>query len=415
MAKKKIKVTKTLSEGAMSVEDIMASVRKKHGETSVMTFADGVLTNVPVVSFGSLAIDHAVGVGGAPLGRIIEIYGPESSGKTTICKSLIAEAQKEGGICAFIDSEHAFDPKYARSLGVNTDELIFAQPESGEDALNLAESLLLTNSIRVLIIDSVATLVPRAELEGEAGESHMGLQARLMSQALRKLTPLAKKANTVLVFTNQLRMKIGVMYGNPETTAGGNSLKYYASIRMDVRKIGTKDENGKAFKISDGADKVAYCNTIRVKVVKNKVAPPFTIAETDIYFGTGFDKYSEIFNMAVKLGIIEKSGGWYKYDGESLGQGQAAAIEKLRDDEEWADSLLEYIREYDNLEDEDENEELLELQAKLEDLSKQEISTTASLGKEGLSDKKRKRLEKKLKSVQEEIDQVESSIEELSE
>jgi len=412
MAKKKTKVTKNLSDKVMSVEEIMTSIRKKHGETSIMTFKDGTLENVNTISFGSLAIDDAVGVGGAPEGRIIEIYGPESSGKTTICLSLIAQAQKEGHACAFIDSEHAFDPKYARNLGIDIDNLLFSQPDCGEDAIDLLETLILTNSLKVVVVDSVATLVPRAELEGEMGESHMGLQARLMSQALRKVAAIAKKAKTVVLFTNQLRSKIGVVYGSPEVTAGGNALKFYASIRMDVRKIGTKDEKGKKFSMSDSEGESAHANTIRVKVVKNKVAPPFSIAETDIYFGKGFDKHSEIFVMARKLDLIERKGGWYSYEGETIGQGEPAVLEALRNDEEWSDSLLKYIQEYDQLEDED--EELKELNDKLEELSASEVSILNSLRKENILDKKAKRLEKKLSSVQKKIQKIENSIEVLS-
>lgn len=410
MAKKK-KVEKS----EMTVDEILDIIHTKHGEESAMCYKNGVNLNVETSSFGSLAIDAASGVGGIPKGRIIEIYGPESSGKTTICLTAIAEAQKEGsGKCAFIDTEHALDPHYASQLGVNMEKLIISQPDSGEEALEIAETLVKTGNIAMIIIDSVAALVPRAEIEGEMGASHVGLQARLMSQACRKISPLVKKNNSILIFTNQLRMKIGVMYGSPEVTSGGNALKFYASMRLDVRKTATKDSDGKAVTMGKkDDDKVKDCNTVRVKFVKNKVAPPFTIAETDIHFGSGFCFHSELFDLAVKANIIEKTGSWYKYDGESLGQGAPACIEALKADEDFSNSLYEFVKDYDPYVEEEENEELSALNEQLEELTGRQISLI-----EKMSNAKGKTLEKltvKNCKLEKKIDKVEKQIENFNE
>jgi recombination protein RecA len=286
-----------------------------------------------VVSTGSIGLDSALGVGGVPKGRVIEIYGPESSGKTTIATHIIAEAQKKGGICAIIDAEHAFDSSYAQKLGVDVDNLLISQPDYGEQALEIADRLILSGALDVVVVDSVAALVPKGELEGEMGDSKMGLQARLMSQALRKLTATISKTNTVCIFINQLREKIGVMFGNPETTTGGNALKFYASVRLDIRRIA---------QIKDGDEAVG--NRVKVKVVKNKVAPPFRNAEFDIIFGEGISKVGEIIDMGVELGIVQKSGSWFSYDSNKLGQGRDAVKRLLHDNPELASEIEIKIR-----------------------------------------------------------------------
>jgi recombination protein RecA len=290
----------------------LSQIERQFGKGSVMKLGKNDRSmDIETISTGSLGLDIALGVGGLPRGRVVEIYGPESSGKTTLALHCIAEAQKKGGICAFIDAEHALDPVYARKLGVNVDELLISQPDTGEQALEICDTLVRSGAVDVLVIDSVAALVPKAELEGEMGESLPGLQARLMSQALRKLTASINKSNTMVIFINQIRMKIGVMYGSPETTTGGNALKFYASVRLDIRRIGAIKER----------DEVVG-NTTRVKVVKNKLAPPFKQVEFDIMYGEGVSKMGEILDLGVKAGVVEKSGAWFSYDSQRLGQGR---------------------------------------------------------------------------------------------
>jgi len=309
-------------------------IEKDYGKGSVMMLGDKQQDKIDVISTGSLGLDVALGVGGLPRGRVVEIYGPESSGKTTIAIHTIAEAQKKGGICAIIDAEHAFDASYARKLGVDVDNLIISQPDYGEQALEIADRLISSGAIDVVVIDSVAALVPKGELEGEMGESKMGLQARLMSQALRKLTATINRTNTICIFINQLREKIGVMFGNPETTTGGNALKFYASVRLDIRRIS---------QIKDGD--TASGNRTRVKVVKNKVAPPFRQVEFDIIFGEGISKVGEIIDMGVDLGIINKSGSWFSYGENKIGQGRDAVKQFLFDNPELAEEIEVRIRE----------------------------------------------------------------------
>jgi recombination protein RecA len=293
----------------------LSQIERQFGKGSVMKLGKNERSmDVETVSTGSLGLDIALGIGGLPKGRVVEIYGPESSGKTTLALHCVAEAQKKGGICAFIDAEHALDPVYARKLGVNIDELLISQPDTGEQALEICDTLVRSGAVDVLVVDSVAALVPRAELEGEMGESLPGLQARLMSQALRKLTASINKSNTMVIFINQIRMKIGVMYGSPETTTGGNALKFYASVRLDIRRIGAIKER----------DEVVG-NTTRVKVVKNKLAPPFKQVEFDIMYGEGVSKMGEILDLGVKAGLVEKSGAWFSYDSQRLGQGRENA------------------------------------------------------------------------------------------
>lgn len=309
-------------------------IDKDYGKGSVMMLGDKQQDKIDTVSSGSLGLDVALGVGGFPRGRVIEIYGPESSGKTTIAIHTIAEAQKKGGICAIIDAEHAFDASYARKLGVDVDNLIISQPDYGEQALEIADRLISSGAIDVVVIDSVAALVPKGELEGEMGDSKMGLQARLMSQALRKLTATINRTQTICIFINQLREKIGVMFGNPETTTGGNALKFYASVRLDIRRIS---------QIKDGD--VASGNRTRVKVVKNKVAPPFRQVEFDIIFGEGISKVGEIIDMGVELGILQKSGSWYSYSESKIGQGRDAVKQFLTDNPEMMEEIENKIRE----------------------------------------------------------------------
>lgn len=308
-------------------------IDKDFGKGSVMMMNERAATQQEVISTGSIGLDAALGIGGLPKGRIVEIYGPESSGKTTLSTHVIAEAQKMGGMCAIIDAEHAFDSNYAQKLGVDVDNLLISQPDYGEQALEIADRLILSGALDVVVIDSVAALVPKGELEGEMGDSKMGLQARLMSQALRKLTATISKTNTVCIFINQLREKIGVMFGNPETTTGGNALKFYASVRLDIRRTS---------QLKDGDEAVG--NRVRVKVVKNKVAPPFRQAEFDIIFGEGISKTGEIIDMGVELGIVNKSGSWFSYEGNKLGQGRDAVKELLRDNPELAGEIEAKIR-----------------------------------------------------------------------
>lgn len=309
-------------------------IEKDYGKGSIMMLGDKQQDRIDVVSTGSLGLDIALGVGGFPRGRVVEIYGPESSGKTTIAIHTIAEAQKLGGICAIIDAEHAFDANYARKLGVDVDNLIISQPDYGEQALEIADRLISSGAVDVVVIDSVAALVPKGELEGEMGESKMGLQARLMSQALRKLTATINRTNTICIFINQLREKIGVMFGNPETTTGGNALKFYASVRLDIRRVS---------QIKDG--ETASGNRTRVKVVKNKVAPPFRQVEFDIMFGEGISKIGEIIDMGVELSILQKSGSWFAYGDSKIGQGREAVKQFLHDNPEVTDEIEAKIRE----------------------------------------------------------------------
>ena len=308
-------------------------IEKQFGKGSVMKLRDHPVAQIQAISTGALNLDIALGIGGLPRGRITEIYGPESSGKTTVALHAIAEAQKQGGMAAFIDAEHALDPIYARNLGVDIDNLIVSQPDTGEQALEIAEALIRSNAIDIVVIDSVAALVPRAEIEGEMGDAHVGLLARLMSQALRKLAGVINKTNTVLIFINQLREKVGVMYGNPETTPGGRALKFYSSVRLDIRRSTI---------IKDGDQNIG--NTTRVKVVKNKVAPPFKMVEFDIMYGTGISKESTVLDMAVQEGIVEKAGSWYSYGNERLGQGKEKVKEYLKENPEVMAELEAKVR-----------------------------------------------------------------------
>lgn len=307
---------------------------KTYGKGTVMKLSDERVVDVPAISTGSLGLDIALGIGGIPRGRVTEIYGPESSGKTTLAMHCIAEAQKKGGLAAFIDAEHAFDKSYAEKLGIDTDNLLISQPDNGEQALEIAEHLIRSGAIDIIVIDSVAALVPKGELEGEMGESKMGLQARLMSQALRKLTGTISKTGSACVFINQLREKIGIMFGNPETTTGGNALKFYASVRLDIRRIG---------QIKESADNILG-NRTRVKVVKNKVAPPFKVVEFDIIYGAGISKIGEIIDLGVELDIIQKSGSWFSYDDNKLGQGRDAVKTLLADNPELLEEIEQKIR-----------------------------------------------------------------------
>jgi len=323
-------------EKEKAVELAMSAVERQFGKGSIMRLGneEPLIRDVQVISTGSISLDVALGVGGVPRGRIIEIYGPESSGKTSLCLHIVAEAQKKGGICGFIDAEHALDVAYARKLGVRTDDLLLSQPDTGEQALEIAEMLVRSGAIDVLVIDSVAALVPKAELEGEMGDAHMGVQARLMSQALRKLTGTISKSQTCVIFINQIRMKIGVMFGNPETTTGGNALKFYASQRMDIRRIGA---------IKNGETVVG--SRTRVKVVKNKVAPPFKEVEFDIMYGSGISKEGDLVDLASQENILEKSGTWYSFKGERIGQGRENAKDFLRDHPELCRELEQKVLE----------------------------------------------------------------------
>ena len=321
MAKNNLKIVKTGKnqeiedkEKNKALEAAINQIDENFGKGSVMKLGQKAALNIESISTGSLSLDLALGIGGLPKGRVVEIYGPESSGKTTLALQVVAEAQKTGGICGFIDAEHALDPVYAKKLGVKTEELLISQPDTGEQALEIADTLIKSGSISVLVIDSVAALTPRAELEGEMGDHHVGLQSRLMSQALRKLTSSIAKTNTMVIFINQIRMKIGIMFGNPETTSGGNALKFYSSVRMDIRRIGAIKEKEQIIG-----------NSTRVKVVKNKVSPPFKVVEFDLMYGKGISKSGELIDLGSKADIVEKSGAWYAYKGEKIGQGRENA------------------------------------------------------------------------------------------
>ena len=317
-----------------ALQAALGQIERQFGKGTVMRMGDREHVAIPAISTGSLGLDVALGIGGLPKGRIVEIYGPESSGKTTLTLQVIAEAQKLGGTCAFVDAEHALDPIYAEKLGVNVDDLIMSQPDTGEQALEVTDMLVRSGAIDVLVVDSVAALTPRAEIEGEMGDHHVGLQARLMSQALRKLTSNIKQANCLVIFINQIRMKIGVMFGNPETTTGGNALKFYSSVRLEIRRIGA---------VKEGEEVVG--NETRVKVVKNKVSPPFKQCEFQILYGAGINQLGEVVDLGVKCGLVDKSGAWYAYNGNKIGQGKANACEYLRENPEVAAEIEKKIRE----------------------------------------------------------------------
>lgn len=334
-----------------ALEAALSQIEKSFGKGSIMKLGEQAGLKIPSISTGSLGLDIALGIGGLPKGRIVEIYGPESSGKTTLTLHIVAEAQKAGGTCAFVDAEHALDPAYAKKIGVDIDNLIISQPDSGEQALEIADTLVRSGAIDVLIVDSVAALVPKAELEGEMGDSHMGLQARLMSQALRKLTASVAKSNALVVFINQIRMKIGVMFGNPETTTGGNALKFYSSVRMDIRRVGS---------IKDKENVIG--NETRVKIVKNKVAPPFKTVDFDIMYNQGISREGEIIELGVKAGIIEKSGSWFSYNSERIGQGKENARQWLKDNPKIAQELIKKIMEKSGII----NEKMLEASSSIE-------------------------------------------------
>ncbi|MEX0778405.1 MAG: recombinase RecA [Balneolales bacterium] len=321
-------------ERLKAIDLAVGQIEKQHGKGTIMRLGDTPIVNIPFISTGSLSVDYALGVGGVPRGRIVEVYGPESSGKTTLALHVIAEAQKAGGHAAIIDAEHAFDPKYGKALGIKIDELLISQPDSGEQALEIAETLIRSAALDVVVIDSVAALVPRAELDGEMGDSQMGLQARLMSQALRKLTGVVSKTRTSVIFINQLRDKIGVMFGSPETTTGGKALKFYSSVRVDIRRIGS---------LKRGDEVIG--NRTKVKIVKNKVAPPFKVVEFNILYGKGISRMGELLDLAVQFEIIEKRGSWFRYEGEPIGQGSDAALQFLEEDEKLRDSIEQMVRE----------------------------------------------------------------------
>ena len=316
-----------------ALQAALSQIERQFGKGTVMRMGDKEHQAIPAISTGSLGLDVCLGIGGLPRGRVVEIYGPESSGKTTLTLQVIAEAQKVGGTCAFVDAEHALDPIYAEKLGVNVDDLFVSQPDTGEQALEITDMLVRSGTIDVLVIDSVAALTPRAEIEGEMGDHHVGLQARLMSQALRKLTGNIKNANCLVIFINQIRMKIGVMFGNPETTTGGNALKFYSSVRLDIRRIGA---------VKDGEEIIG--NETRVKVVKNKVAPPFKKCEFQILYGQGINQLGEVVDLGVQCGLVEKAGSWYAYNGEKIGQGKTNACEYLRENPSVAKEIEQKIR-----------------------------------------------------------------------
>lgn len=336
MSQPVLKVVETNNmEKDKALDAALSQIERAFGKGSIMRLGQREnAVEIPAISTGSLGLDLALGIGGFPRGRVIEIYGPESSGKTTLALHVVAEAQKTGGSCAYIDAEHAMDPSYASKLGVNINDLLISQPDTGEQALEIADTLVRSGAIDVLVVDSVAALVPKAELEGDMGDSHVGLQARLMSQALRKLTASVARSNTLLIFINQIRMKIGVMFGNPETTTGGNALKFYASVRLDIRRIGS---------IKEKDDVIG--NQTRVKVVKNKVAPPFRVVDFDIMYGEGISKMGELIDLGIKAGVVEKSGSWFSYKGQRLGQGKENVRAYLKANPEVAAEIEKIIRE----------------------------------------------------------------------
>ena len=344
----------SLEDKSKALESALGLIERNYGSGSIMRLGDNTTVNIEAISTGSLGLDLALGIGGLPKGRIIEVYGPESSGKTTLALQVVASAQKKDGIWAFIDAEHALDPVYAKNLGVDVDKLLVSQPDAGEQALEIADTLVKSGAVDVLVVDSVAALVPKAELEGDMGDSHMGLHARLMSQALRKLTSSISRSNAMVIFINQIRMKIGVMFGSPETTTGGNALKFYASVRLDIRRIG---------QIKDKDQIVG--NQTRVKVVKNKVAPPFKITEFDILYGEGISKEGEIIDLGVAEGFVEKSGSWYSFNGNRIGQGRENAKKFLLDNKEIADEIEGMIRKKNSTSEED--QEQLEEEKSLEE------------------------------------------------
>ena len=340
-----------------ALEAALGQIERTYGKGSIMKLGENSVVEIESISTGSLGLDIALGIGGLPRGRVVEIYGPESSGKTTLALHVAAEAQKAGGVCAFVDAEHALDPVYAKKLGVKVEDLLISQPDTGEQALEIADTLVRSGAVDVLVIDSVAALVPRAELEGDMGDSHVGLQARLMSQALRKLTSSISKSRTTVIFINQIRMKIGVMYGSPETTSGGNALKFYASVRLDIRRIG---------QIKEREEVVG--NQTRVKVVKNKVAPPFRVVEFDIMYGEGISYLGEIIDLGVKEGIIEKSGSWYSYGNERIGQGRENAKLYLKDNSKVAEEISVAVKKSAGLQK--------YLETELEDKNEQTVATS---------------------------------------
>ncbi len=344
----------SLEDKSKALESALGLIERNYGSGSIMRLGDNTTVNIEAISTGSLGLDLALGIGGLPKGRIIEVYGPESSGKTTLALQVVASAQKKDGICAFIDAEHALDPVYAKNLGVDVDKLLVSQPDAGEQALEIADTLVKSGAVDVLVVDSVAALVPKAELEGDMGDSHMGLHARLMSQALRKLTSSISRSNAMVIFINQIRMKIGVMFGSPETTTGGNALKFYASVRLDIRRIG---------QIKDKDQIVG--NQTRVKVVKNKVAPPFKITEFDILYGEGISKEGEIIDLGVAEGFVEKSGSWYSFNSNRIGQGRENAKKFLLDNKEIADEIESMIRKKNSTSEEE--QEQLEEEKSLEE------------------------------------------------
>ena len=344
----------SLEDKSKALESALGLIERNYGSGSIMRLGDNTTVNIEAISTGSLGLDLALGIGGLPKGRVIEVYGPESSGKTTLALQVVASAQRKEGICAFIDAEHALDPVYAKNLGVDVDKLLVSQPDAGEQALEIADTLVKSGAIDVLVVDSVAALVPKAELEGDMGDSHMGLHARLMSQALRKLTSSISRSNAMVIFINQIRMKIGVMFGSPETTTGGNALKFYASVRLDIRRIG---------QIKDKDQIVG--NQTRVKVVKNKVAPPFKITEFDILYGEGISKEGEIIDLGVAEGFVEKSGSWYSFNGNRIGQGRENAKKFLLDNKEIADEIEGMIRKKNSTSEEE--QEQLEEEKSLEE------------------------------------------------
>ena len=334
-AESKVKESKDKVQRDKNLSLVIGQIEKEYGKGSIMFLGDEAFhADVPTISTGALSLDMALGIGGVPRGRVVEIYGPESSGKTTVCLHVLGNAQKAGGTCAIIDAEHALDSIYAKKIGVDVDNLLVSQPDCGEDALNIAETLIRSNSIDVMVIDSVAALVPKAEIEGQMGDSHMGLQARLMSQALRKITGAISKSRTCVIFTNQIRSKIGVMFGSPETTTGGNALKFYASVRMDIRRIATiKDNKGEAIG-----------NRTKVKIVKNKLAPPFKIAEFDIQFNEGISRSGSILDVALDFGVVDKRGSWFSFNGEQLGQGREPTKAYIQNNMELQKKILDEIR-----------------------------------------------------------------------